>query len=366
MLASLIAQDSVRTVVTPWPPTLPSVLAGVIVVALIAYALMAGADFGGGVWDLLASGPRKSAQRAIIVHAIGPIWEANHVWLIIAVVLLFTCFPPAFALLGVALHIPFALMLIGIVLRGSAFTFRSYDSQHNAVQRRWGRIFAIASVITPILLGIVIGAIASGSVGQAPIGVPDASFTARYVTPWLTPFAVAVGALALALFAFLAAVYLTVEAAADVALQEDFRRRALGAAAAVFVTAAAALIAAHLTAPRVREALTVSPLALPFHLATGVLALVAIGGLVRRAYRLARLAAAAQVTFILGGWAFSQYPYVVPPTLTIAGAAAPRATLALILVALIVGALVLFPSLAYLYRVFKGGDAAFGVAHVDP
>jgi cytochrome d ubiquinol oxidase subunit II len=340
-----------------WPPALSLVIAGVIVVALMAYALLAGADFGGGVWDLLASGPRRGAQRALVAHAIGPIWEANHVWLIIVVVLLFSCFPVAFARLAVVLHIPFSLLLIGIVMRGSAFTFRTYDSAHSAVQERWGRLFAIASVATPVLLGMSVGAIVSEGVGQAPIGVPGATFAQQYLAPWLTPFAFAVGALALALFAFLAAVYLTVEAASDHAVQEDFRRRALLAAAAVFVTAAVALGAAPLTAPRVRDALVLTVWAIPFHLVTGAVAVTAIAALLARAYRLARVAAAAQVTLILSGWAIAQYPYIVPPTLTVAGAAAPHETLELVLVTLALGGLILFPSLGYLYRVFKGRDA---------
>src|SRR5580698_1434481 len=102
-------------------------LALILMVSSTFYVLLGGADYGGGVWDLLASGPRRQAQRELIAHAIGPIWEANHVWLILVVVLLFTCFPPAFAVLMTFLHVPLAIMLIGIVLRGSAFTFRAYD-----------------------------------------------------------------------------------------------------------------------------------------------------------------------------------------------------------------------------------------------
>src|SRR5687767_11119902 len=117
--------------------TLPVFLAGIIVVALNAYVLLAGADFGGGVWDLMASGPRRTDQRALVAHALGPVWEANHVWLILVIVLLFTCFPPAFAALSVTLHLPLALMLVGIVMRGAAFTFRTYDSKRDSVQRRW-------------------------------------------------------------------------------------------------------------------------------------------------------------------------------------------------------------------------------------
>jgi len=327
-------------------------VAGVALIALNAYVLLAGADFGGGVWDLLATGPRRAEQRALIAEAIGPIWEANHVWLIIVVVLLFTCFPVAFARLGIVLHIPLSLMLIGIVLRGSAFAFRShYGADHGAAagaSQRWGRVFAIASAGTPVLLGLCVGALASGAL-PAP---GRAGFSATFVAPWLTAFGVGVGALTLALFAFLAAVYLTVEAG-EPALREDFRRRALGAAGAVFVAAFGTLGLALLGAPLMGRGLTTAPWAPALHLATGAAAVTAIWALRRRRYRVARVAAAAQVSLILWGWALSQYPYLIPPDLTLAAAAAPRITLVLVLWALALGALVLFPSLFYLFRVFK-------------
>ncbi|MGE5759430.1 MAG: cytochrome d ubiquinol oxidase subunit II, partial [Gemmatimonadota bacterium] len=123
--------------------SLADALAGTLVVALNAYVLSGGADFGGGVWDLVASGPRKRAQRDLVAQAIGPVWEANHVWLILAVVLLFTCFPPAFARLAVALNLPLTGALVGIVLRGSAFAFRGYGGDRDVVQLRWGRVFAV-------------------------------------------------------------------------------------------------------------------------------------------------------------------------------------------------------------------------------
>lgn len=341
--------------------TLPNVLAGLTMVALNAYVLFGGADFGGGVWDLLAGGERREQQRELITHAIGPIWEANHVWLVLVVVLLFTCFPPVFATLSILLHIPISLMLIGIVLRGSAFTFRSYGSEHDAEQRRWGRLFAIVSLLTPVLLGISIGAIASGGVGEAMR--PDrargaASFVELYVAPWLTPFSVGVGVLALALFAFLAAVYLTVEAG-EGRLREDFRMRALWTALAVFVVAFVVLVIALASDTHVVPGLTRSAWAIPFHVATGVAALGAIWALWSRRFRVARVAAAAQVTLILWGWALGQYPYLIPPTVTIGGAAAPVRTLNLTLWTLALGAMVLFPSLAYLFRLFKGSPEAF-------
>jgi len=331
-------------------------VAGCALLALTAYVLLGGADFGGGIWDLLAAGPRKKQQRALIAEAIGPIWEANHVWLIIVVVLLFTCFPAAFARLAITLHIPLSLMLIGIVLRGSAFTFRShYGPGHGQnggeaarASEHWGRVFAIASVGTPVLLGLCVGALAAGA-----LPVPGrAGFAATFVTPWLTPLGLSVGGLTLILFAFLAAVYLTVEAK-DPALREDFRRRALAAAAAVFLAATGTLGLALLGVPLMGRALTTAPWATAPHAATAVAAVTAIWALWRRRYRLARVAAAGQVALILWGWALAQYPYLIPPDLTIRAAAAPRITLVLVLWALVAGGLVLFPSLIYLLRVFK-------------
>jgi cytochrome d ubiquinol oxidase subunit II len=340
--------------------TLPNALAAITLVSLTAYVLFGGADFGGGVWDLCAFGPRRDRQRELVAEAIGPIWEANHVWLVLVVVLLFTCFPPVFSGLSIVLHIPLALMLIGIVLRGSAFTFRTYGGEHVARQRQWGHVFAVASVATPILLGISIGAIASEGAGLAIERLhetPPASFTTLFIAPWLTPFSVGVGVLTLALFAFLAAVYLTVEAP-DAELREDFRKRALAAALAVFVLAFGVLLLAHFTAPRVGLALTTSPWAIPLHVATGLAAIAAI-------VALARVAAAAQVTLILWGWALAQYPYVVPPTLSIRSAAAPTRTLELALWALALGAILLFPSLANLFRLFKGRGRAAAFEAVE-
>jgi cytochrome d ubiquinol oxidase subunit II len=338
---------------------LPEIIAGCIMLALNAYALTGGADFGGGVWDLLASGPRRDAQRALIAGTIAPIWEANHVWLIVVIVSLFTAFPAAFAVLGIVLHIPLSLMLVGIVCRGSAFVFRSYGARSDAGQRRWGRVFAIASVVTPILLGVIIGAIASGAVGAAAARLPiragdatSASFVATFVAPWLAPFPLAVGALTLALFAYLAAVYLTV-ATSDDGPREDFRRRALFAAAAVFATAFGALAIASTHAPSVNRALLATAWSVPLHIATGAAALAAIWSLWTRRWRLARVAAGAQVSLILWGWALAQYPYLIPPSLRIRDVAAPRVTLELLLWGLIGGSAILIPSLLYLLRTFR-------------
>jgi len=334
-------------------PTLPFVLAAVLVVSLNAYVLFGGADFGGGVWDLLATGPRRDRQREVISHAIGPIWEANHVWLILAIVLTFTCFPPVFARLGTVLHIPLTLMLFGIVLRGSAFTFRTYDDEHDAVQRRWGRVFAGASLVTPVLLGVCVGAVAAGRVGPL---ARAGSFTGRFVEPWLTPFSLTVGLLTLALFAHLAAVFLTLETR-DPDLVGDFRTRALGSGVAVFLAAFGTLMIAPGQAPLMGVGLLGSRWALPFHLVTGAAAIVVLASLWWRRYHLARVAVGAQVSLIIWGWVLAQYPYVIPPDLTVNGAAAPEVTLRLVLGALGLGVVVLLPSLVYLFRIFKAAPS---------
>ncbi|HET9299390.1 MAG TPA: cytochrome d ubiquinol oxidase subunit II [Candidatus Polarisedimenticolaceae bacterium] len=327
---------------------LPDLLGGATLAALVLYALLGGADYGGGVWDLLARGPRASAQRDLIAHSIGPVWEANHVWLVLAVVLLFVCFPPAFARMGTELHIPLTLALVGIVLRGSAFTFRSYDLRHDEAQRRFGRVFAIASVGTPLLLGVVLGAIASGRL------VTSGSFAERFVQPWLAPFPLAVGAFALVLFAYLAAVYLTLETD-DADLQEIFRRRALVSGLLAGVLALTVFLLAGSGAPTIRRGLASSPWTWPLQLATAAAALGALAGLAGRRFHLARLCAGTQVGLIVLGWGAAQYPRLIEPDLTLRGAAAPEATLRLVAWALLAGALVLIPSLLYLFKVFKGG-----------
>lgn len=327
-------------------------VAGVMLVALVIYTLSAGADFGGGAWTLLASGPRAEDQRQLVDDAIGPIWEANHVWLILIIVLLFVCFPGAFAAVSTALHIPLTVMLIGIVLRGSAFAFLHVythaEQAHDPGPRRFSRIFAVASLITPITLGVTLGALSTGIPVDRATGLVHTDF----ISEWLAPFPFAAGLFTLCLFAFLAAVYLASEAP-DPELSEIFRRRALVSAAAVGLAALLAFFAAGPGAPVIHAGLSASGWSLPLHLATGLAAVLTIALLWRRKLLLARFAAMAQAALIVGGWALAQYPYLVFPDLTITAAAAPRTVLVPVLIALAAGALVLVPSLVYLYAIFK-------------
>ncbi len=319
-------------------------LAGAVVAALVLYFLFGGADFGGGVWDLLASGPRKAGQRATIEHAIGPIWEANHVWLILVVVIVFSAFPSVFAALSIALHVPLTLFLLGVVFRGSSFAFRSFDAV--AGRRRYGLAFSIASLVSPVLLGMVVGAVASGRIEVSGRSVQSGAGA------WLAPFPVITGLLALALCAYLAATYLTLEAGTP-ELVEDFRRRALGAAAAVAVLAGVALLIAFDGAPHIARRLTGRPWAWLIEITATLAAAGAVLALLRRRFTVARGLAAVQVALIVIGWAAAQYPYLLVDDLTIQGAAADPRTLRVLVYALLGGLPILAPSLYLLFRIFK-------------
>jgi cytochrome d ubiquinol oxidase subunit II len=325
------------------------IIAVIVMISLIVYALMAGADFGAGIWSVLARGPRAYWQRHAISDAIAPIWEANHVWLILVVVLLFTGFPHAFSAMMIALHIPIALMLVGIVLRGSAFVFRKYDTRGEVFQRRWNTIFGVASLFTPVLQGIILGALATGRIRVLPTGEVASGFFAG----WLTPFALACGLFAAALFAFLAATYMTHEARGDRKMQEDFARRALWAQATLAPLSLIVFFASKSGAPAMYAGLTNwwAPLLLAW---TGLAAGTATVALWLHRYELARIAAIAEVGFILTGWSVAQFPNLITPDVTVYNSAAPEITLRLLVMALGTGAIILLPSLVYLFHIFKG------------
>ena len=329
---------------------LETLIAAVMLASLILYALMGGADYGGGMWDLLASGPRAERQRHAIVEAIAPIWEANHVWLILVIVLLFSGFPRAFSVTMIALHIPITAMLIGIVLRGSAFVFRKYDSSEDAVQRRWSTIFGITSFFTPFFQGLTMGALTTGNIHFVADRV-----TTGFFAGWLTPFALTCGLFALALFAFLAATYMTVDTQDQPDLQNDFRLRATWAQAALIPLAIIVFVTSKSGAPLMYQGLTNwwAPLLLGW---TALSAITAALALRSRRFYLARIAAVAQVTFILLGWGLAQFPHLVTPDVTIQNAAAPESTLKLLLLALGAGTVILLPSLFYLFQIFKGQE----------
>ena len=325
-------------------------VAALMLVALIAYGVLGGADFGGGIWDVFASGPRKPDQRKAIASAMGPVWEANHVWLIFVIVLLFAGFPRAYSALSIGLFLPFHLVLLGIILRGASFVFRAYSPSRigdpdGEGGRTWGWVFGVASVITPVLLGMSLGAVSAGGFHY------EAGQVRLDGIPWLTPLALAMGAFALAMCAYVAAVFLAYETEGE--LREDFRTRALLAGTVVVALSVLLLPLLIAEASHLWEGL-LAPRTLPV-LAAGVIAALASGWFLRtRRYRIARIAAILQVACLLAGWGLAQYPYIIYPDVTLTGAAAPEVTLDFILYTLPLGLLVLLPSLWFLFRVFKG------------
>jgi len=322
------------------------VIAGILWLALTAYAVLAGADFGGGVWDLFATGPRAAEQRSAVAEAMGPVWEANHVWLIFMITGLLTAFPVTFGVLALALYIPFTIALVGIVLRGASFAFRAHGADAVGPASPWGVIFGVASVVTPFFLGTAAAAVASGA-----IRAPGGHLASGFFDGWTTPLAVVIGLFALSICAYLAATYLMVENEDRPALLTDFRRRAMAAALVSGFLALLAVAISFADGSRLLQSLTGRGLPLfVLALLNGPLALWAVW---RSRPRIARVAVIGQVVLVLWAWAVGQWPYLIPPDLTISATAAPAATLTGMLVVTTVGGLLLLPSLWLLFRVFK-------------
>ncbi len=326
------------------------ILADVVLVlmwlGLTAYTLFAGADFGAGVWDLLAgrAGP-GAPRRRLIEHAIGPVWEANHVWLIFVLVVLWTGFPPAFAAIASTLYLPLTAAAFGIIARGSAFAFRK-TVEPFGLRRLMGAAFAFSSVVTPFFFGAIAGGVASGRV---PPGIAQGNV----VTSWLNPTSMLGGVLAVGTCAYLAAVFLCADAQreGDPWLVEWFRARGIATAVAVGALALAGIAVLSTDSPRLFAGLTHR--GLPFVLVSGVAGLASAVFLVQRRLAVARVAAGLAVTAVVWGWAAAQYPYLLPPRLTIADAAAPRATLGALTVSLLIGSVLLVPALVFLYTLFQ-------------
>lgn len=319
--------------------------------ALVVYSLSGGADFGGGIWSLLARGPRKEEQRKAVADAIGPIWEANHVWLIFLIVLMFTAFPKGFSAMGIALHIPIVLVLIGIVLRGCGFIFRAYGLSDPAGQAMWGRVFEWSSLITPFFLGTCAGALCSGAIRVGPEGV-----TTGYLAGWLSPFGLLTGLLTVVLFALLAAVYLAADTEGEV--QQDFGRRALVMEALGALVAFGVLLAASHEAPVVFERLSGAKGAWLLHTVTALAAGITIWCILKRRFAIARLSVAVQVGLVVLGWGLAMDQMLIVPDLSIHNAGGRPALVAQILPWVAVGLALLIPALIYLFVVFTGGRRA--------
>jgi cytochrome d ubiquinol oxidase subunit II len=322
--------------------TLVDLTAVVLWLGVTTYAVFGGADFGAGFWDLASGrGQQADRSRALIAAAIGPVWEANHTWLIFDIVILWTAFPAAFAAIMSSLFVPISLAAVGIVLRGAAFAFRPVVGSERG-RRLTTAIFAASSVMTPFFLGAAGGGIASGRVSLQPGG-------GDLVSSWLNPTSILVGIMAVAVCAYVAAVFLVADARrleqADLAAL--FLRRARGAAIVTGGLAVVGILVLAVDAPVLARELTGRgwPL-VAAGLALGAAALVAIG---QRAPFGTRPLAVGAVVAVIWGWGVAQYPDILPRTLSLADAAAPAGSLGALLVVFVVAALLIAPSLALLF-----------------
>ena len=328
---------------------LPELCLALVILGASAYGVLGSADFGAGFWDLTAGGAERGGRiRGMVQRSMSPVWEANHVWLIFVLVIVWTAFPVAFGSIFSTLSIPLFLAALGIIFRGAAFALRGHAATMNEA-RGLGALFALASVLIPFCLGAAVGGIASGrvEVGNAA-GDPFES--------WLNPTSVLIGVVAVLNGAYLAAVFLAGDSqrAEQPDLVRAFRARALGAGALAGVVALGGLLVVRSDARALYDGLT-SGGGLVMVIVSAVAGVVTLALVWTERYGPARAAAAVAVVAIIVGWALAQHPYFLPGQLTLEQAAAPDAVLRVVVISMAVGALILGPSLAYLYRLTLQG-----------
>jgi cytochrome d ubiquinol oxidase subunit II len=320
--------------------SLEVVVAAALFVGVLAYAVFGGADFGSGFFDLTAGGAKRGARmRTLVDHSIGPVWEANHVWLIFVLVTWWTAFPTAFAAAMTTLWLPLMLALWGIVLRGASFAFRKYAATL-AQARLYGVVFALSSLVTPFFLGATAGAIASGRVPAEGHG--------DLITSWLNPTGIVGGLVAGGTCAFLAGSFLVADAARSGQddLAEVLRIRTLGVGVVTGLIVFAGLFPLRADAPTLFEGL--SGRALPLVLLSGATGLATLVLLARRRFSLARFTAVGAVSTVVLGWGVAQYPWILVDEMTFADAAGAPATLQALTIAVGIAAVIVLPALGYL------------------
>ncbi len=317
-------------------------VAVVLFTGVVADAIFAGADFGAGFWDLIAGGAERGEKpRALIDHSIGPVWEANHVWLIFVFVVLWTGFPSVYASITLTLFVPLTLAALGIVMRGASFAFRKAVFTTRD-RRNFGAAFAASSVLVPYCLGAIAGAIASGH-------VPSGGKAGDPWHSWVNPTSILGGVLAVTVVAYLASVYLVWDARrlGDDELVEYFNRRAIIAAVVAGVVAFAGIFVLHADADYIFKGLLSR--ALPVVIVSGLCGIGSLVLLVRRSQRLARLLAIGAVATVVIAWGVAQWPYMLPTSVKVSQAAAPSGTLDTILLVFGLAVVLILPALGLLF-----------------
>lgn len=325
-----------------------------LLVSVYLYCLLGGADFGAGIVELTARGENKDRTKTLISESMAPIWEANHMWLIITVVILFNAFPEIYTQVSISLYIPLILLLVGIVLRGTAFTFRHYDAVKDESQNVYSKIFSFSSLIVTFFFGLVIGALISGKITQNPSG-----FSEGYITPWLNIFSISVGIFLCTLFSFIASVYLIGDST-EKSIREEFITKAKYATIAMVISGGIVFAASYIE----NVDLVIQFFSHPVSITLIVLATIGLPvlwiTLGKGLIWFSRIIAGAQLLFILGGFYAIYFPTIVKikdgANLTLFNTAAPAITLNYLGWALIIGSIIIFPSLFYLMKIFKFKD----------
>jgi cytochrome d ubiquinol oxidase subunit II len=328
-----------------------------LVAAMAAYALFAGADFGGGIWDLLAgSSSRGRRARDAIDASVTPVWEGNQVWIVMGLVLLWTGFPTAFAAISITLFVPLAASALGIVLRGVGFAFR-HEAVRPATKRLTGVLFACSSLLAPFFLGTAVGAVTTGRIPVPSSGISTAA--------WTTPTALVTGALFVAACAFIGAVYLVGDASrrGHDDLVPYFGHRAVISGAVTGVLAAVNLALLHGSAPYVFGRLT--GVALPLVIISVLAGAAAVTLIVLRRQWLLRIAGGLSVAAVLAAWGLAQYPWLFPTSLSVAAAASPSTSLTAEIAVIGMAAVLVVPSFVFLYWLQQHGRLEQDAASVQ-
>jgi cytochrome d ubiquinol oxidase subunit II len=327
------------------------VIIAFLCLAILLYFLLGGADFGAGIIELFTSPKNRSKTRNTMYHAIGPVWEANHMWLIIAIVILFVAFPKIYSTMSIYLHIPLAIMLIGIIARGTAFVFRHYDAIKDQMQEVYNKIFIYSSFVTPLFLGIIAGSLLSGR-----IDTDAKDFSSAYVYSWLNWFSVAVGLFTVALCGFLAAIYLIGESREE-ADQKRFIKKAELMNIAAVVFGFIVFVAAVVEGVPLINWVFKNPVGLTAVILASLSLVLLWILLLKGKTRILRILAGFQVTMILVAISYAHFPNFIRlkngEVVSLFESMAPIKTVQALGWALVLGSFLILPFLGYLFYKFK-------------
>jgi cytochrome bd ubiquinol oxidase subunit II len=316
-------------------------------IAILLYVLLGGADFGAGIVEWITG--KKGVET--ISQAIAPVWEANHIWIILAVVILFNGFPLVYTNLTTYLHIPLLIVLIGIIIRGSAFTFRYYDAPHETGNKYYSFLFRFSSLITPFFLGIILGAVMLGKIPANPEG----TFIHVFMAPWINGFSFATGIFMTLLFGWIASVYLIGEATEET--YPLFARTAIILFSLLILSGLVVFMAAHYYRLHFLQKFLHSGVSMVCMIIATLLIPFMWIQIKRKHAVWTRILAGMQTACILTGWFAVQFPVMIYISdgqhLTVWNTSAPEKTMYYLLYALIIGIVLILPAFAYLFKVFK-------------